>query len=114
MHNHSHLQELVSFQVEILETMVSENYLNKVVGVYINMIKTTFLTNKLFLNYKFTSKQRETVNWQLLFALCFEILVKVKTLKKESRLLVWILSTTTVVKCYRGVSRGQNFCNRYF
>ena len=82
MHNHSHLQELVSFQVEILEMMVSENYLNKVVGVYINMIKTTFLTNKLYSNYKFTSKQRETVNWQLLFALCFEILVK-----KESRLL---------------------------
>ena len=37
-------------------------------GVYVNIMKTTFLFNffipsKRFLNYKITSKQREVANW---------------------------------------------------
>ena len=30
-----------------------------------------FISNKLFSNYKFTSKQREAVTWQLLFVSTF-------------------------------------------
>jgi len=55
---------------------LSRKFIVLMVGDYINTIKTTFIKSALIpnlhlSNYKFTSKQREAVSWQLLRYLRF-------------------------------------------
>ena len=48
-------------------------------GFSINKVKTAFLFKFWFLNYKFTSKQRETINWQFIFVsmlICIPAVIK--------------------------------------
>ena len=55
------------------------------------------ISNRVFSNYKFTSKQREAVNWQLLFVsvlMCiqlFETLVEIKNWNRKSSSLKWYI-----------------------
>ena len=60
-------------------------------------------SNKLFTNYKFASKQREAVNWQLFLASifmgiqsCFKAWKKISKIKIEVVVIVLIYTRTTL------------------
>ena len=66
--------------------------------------------NKLFSNYKCTSKQREAVNWQLIFVsmfMLFERLVEIKIWNLKSSLLYWC--TTLLLNTRLSSTNVQNW-----
>jgi len=86
-------------------------YFYLVVGAYINTMKTTllfnFISDKLYSNYKFTSKQSVAVTWQFLFVsvlyvnpISMLVISKPARNKKLKTNYILIYTTTNVQKQY--------------